>query len=159
MSPTNPPHGLHVGQSQRTVRRGRGRGVETQGWKGGCGGTEGNSRWCCVQWALGTPRACCPPMSHHVLLHPGSSGAAGRPSHSGVKRSTALMYPELMFNESCIFRQVRAGGKKTLKMALLCCFEGGCVCVCACAGLYIFLHVSVRTVFTRVCCVPDKCIY
>lgn len=42
---------------------------------------------------------------------PRQQRSGGRPSHSGVKRSAALMYPELMFNESCIFRQVHAGKK------------------------------------------------
>ena len=128
----------------------------------GLGVTEGDSRWGCVQWALGTPRAPCPLLSHYVLLHPGGpSTTTGQPSHSRAHRhrAQALMYPELMFNECSIFRRVHAKPENGFIVFLLrrrlvhLYFAEASVCMCVC------VCVCVRPVFTRVCGVPDKCIY
>lgn len=54
-------------------------------------------------------------LSSSVTARPAAPGwAADRPGGSGARAepSAALMYPQLMFNESCIFRQVQAGIEK-----------------------------------------------
>lgn len=79
--------------------------------------------------------------------------AAQQQGSRHTQQSGALMYPELMFNESSIFRQVHArseNGFIVLLLRAVCVrlhFVKARVCVC------------VRPVFTRVCGVADKCMY
>lgn len=58
------------------------------------------------------------------------------------------MYPELMFNEHSIFKQVHAKSENGFIVLLL---RGMCVCMCVCVGLYI------STLWKRVC-VSDQCL-
>lgn len=67
------------------------------------------------------------------------------------------MYPELMFNEHSIFKQIHAKSENGFIVLLL---RGMCVCVCGLVHFYfVEASVCVRPVFTRVHGVPDKCIY
>ena len=79
-----------------------------------------------------------------------------------VEQRTSLMYPELMFNESSIFRQVHA---KTENGFVVLLWKVVCVCVCVCVWECKLVHLyfesaeSVRPVFTSESSVLDKSIY
>lgn len=142
------PYGLLCAMWDGSRSRG-GRGEGGMVWDSRLGVIEGDSRWGCVQWALGTPRAPCPPLSHHVLLHPGSpSTTTGQLSHSRAEQRAALMYPELMFNECSVFRQVHVKSENGFIVLLL---RGMCAFVCVLACTFVLCRSEYECVCVCVC--------
>lgn len=134
-------------------------GGRSRGWRGE-GGDRGETQGWGWQRATVNGVVFNEPWGRHVLAvllcHSVScctqAAAQQKDGRHTAERSSALMYPRLMFNESSIFRQVHAKKKNNnLKMALLCCFDGRCVCRHMCR--LVRLHFGAASV-----CVSGQCL-